>query len=144
MIDPLGQESIPPAVQVDDLLAVKFVEYLNTLRNVEAGSPFMPHGWFRAPKTIRPDAEFGLQQMTYRELADEAARDLANGINHLINLTVKLEARKKVIAGMEPQEGNEVLHEFVQELATIALALPISWGQKILPVVLVRPRVRVL
>lgn len=104
----------------------------------------MPCGWFQAPKTIRPDAEFDLQQMTYRELADEAARDLANGINHLINLTVKLEAWKKVIAGLEPQEENEVLHEFVQDLATIALALPISWGQKRLPVVLVRPRIRVL
>lgn len=84
----------------------------------------MPYGWFESPKTIRLDAEFGRQQMVYRELADDAARDLANGINHLINLVARLAAWQKVIESPDLHEKNELLLEFVQDLASTALLTP--------------------
>ena len=79
---------------------------------------------FAAPQTIRLNAEFGLQQMAYRDLADETARDLANGVNHLIGVTAKLEAWQKVMIELDLQQKNEILHEFVQDLATMALLTP--------------------
>jgi hypothetical protein len=84
----------------------------------------MPYGWFKPPQTIRLDTEFGLQQMAYRDLADDAARDLANGINHLIGLTMRLEAWRSVIEGLDVQQTNQLLHEFVQDLASTALLGP--------------------
>ncbi|MEP9398647.1 hypothetical protein [Mesorhizobium sp. KR2-14] len=80
--------------------------------------------WFRTPQTIRLDAKFGLPQMAYRDLADEAARDLANDINHLIDVTAKLEAWQTVMFGLDLRQKNEILHEFVQDLATMALLGP--------------------
>jgi hypothetical protein len=59
--------------------------------------------------------------MVYRDLADDAARDLANGINHLIGLTTRLEAWQQVIEGLDVHGKNELLHEFVQDLASTAL-----------------------
>ena len=84
----------------------------------------MPYEWFDPPKTIRLDTEFGQQQMVYRELADDAARDLANGINHLINLVARLAAWQKVIESLDLHEKNELLVEFVQDLASTALLTP--------------------
>lgn len=109
---------------VDGFLAAKFVEYRNLLRETAPCTPFMPYGWFQPPQTIRLDAEFGLQQMVYRDLVEEAARDLANGINHLIGITAKLEAWQKAMYGLDLQQKNEILHEFVQDLATMALLSP--------------------
>lgn len=63
--------------QEDDFLALKYVEYRKACRETEAFTPFMPYGWFKATQTVRLDSEFGLQQMAYRDLADDAARDLA-------------------------------------------------------------------
>jgi len=62
--------------------------------------------------------------MAYRDLADDAARDLANGINHLIGFTMRLEAWSGVIEGLDVQETNPLLHEFVQDLAATALLSP--------------------
>lgn len=78
--------------QEDDFLASKYVEYRKAFGEAEAFTPFMPYGWFKPPQTVRLDSEFGLQCIAYRDLADDAARDLANGINHLIGLTMRLEA----------------------------------------------------
>lgn len=113
--------------QVNDFLVSKYSEYLKVLREIEACTPlmpYMPYSWFKAPTTVRLDAEFGLQQMVYRDLADEAARDLANGINHLIGLTERLTAWQKVIEGLDLREKNEILLEFVQDLASTALLSP--------------------
>ncbi|MDQ0563721.1 hypothetical protein QO004_005537 [Rhizobium mesoamericanum] len=53
-------------------------------------------------------------------MADEAARELANGINHLIGVTTRIEAWQKVMVGADLRQRNEILHEFVQYLATMA------------------------
>ncbi len=110
--------------QEDDFLASKYIEYRKAFSETEAFTPFMPYGWFKPPQTIRLDTEFGLQQMAYRDLADDAARDLANGINHLIGLTMRLEAWRSVIEGLDVQQTNQLLHEFVQDLASTALLGP--------------------
>jgi hypothetical protein len=107
-----------------DFLVSKYVEYRRAFSETKAFTPYMPYGWFKPPQTIRLDTEFGLQQMAYRDLADDAARDLANGINHLIGLTVRLEAWHKVIEGLDDQQTNQLLHEFVQDLASTALLSP--------------------
>ncbi|XHE12589.1 hypothetical protein PCC82_12450 [Agrobacterium deltaense] len=124
MSDPTAHKDGRMDEKVDDFLAAKFAEYRALLRNTSPCISFMPYGWFRAPQTIRLDAEFGLQQMAYRDLADEAARDLANGINHLIGVTTRLEAWKKVMVSLDLHQKNEILHEFVQDLATMALLSP--------------------
>jgi len=110
--------------QEDDFLASKYVEYRTACREAKAFAPFMPYGWFKPPQTVRLDSEFGLQQMAYRDLADDAARDLANGINHLIGLTMRLEAWGSVIEALDVQQTNQLLHEFVQDLASTALLSP--------------------
>ncbi|AZI35877.1 hypothetical protein NT2_15_00170 [Caenibius tardaugens NBRC 16725] len=110
--------------QEDDFLASKYVEYRQAFNETEAFTPFMPYGWFKPPQTIRLDSELGLQQMAYRDLADDAARDLANGINHLIGLTMRLDAWGSVIDGLDVEQKNQLLHEFVQDLAATALLGP--------------------
>lgn len=110
--------------QEDDFLTSKYVEYRKAFNETKAFAPFMPYGWFKPPQTIRLDTKFGLQQMAYRDLADAAARDLANGINHLIGLTMRLEAWGSVMEGLDVQQTNQLLHEFVQDLASTALLSP--------------------
>lgn len=108
----------------DDILVSKYSEYRKALRDVEPCVSFMPYGWFEPPETVRLDAEFGRQQMVYRDLADDAARDLANGINHLTGLAMRLEAWSKIIQGLDVHDKNLLLHEFVQDLAATALLTP--------------------
>jgi hypothetical protein len=108
----------------DKFLSEKYSEYRNSLRESEACTEFMPYGWFKPPETIKLDSEFGRQQMIYRDVADDAARDLANGINHLINLTRRLDAWHKVIAKLDVHGRSNILHEFVQDLASTALLMP--------------------
>jgi hypothetical protein len=110
--------------QEDDFLASKYVEYRKAFGEAEAFTPFMPYGWFKPPQTVRLDSEFGRQRMAYRDLADDAARDLANGINHLIGLTMRLEAWGRVIEALDVQQTYQLLHEFVQDLASTALLSP--------------------
>ncbi|NSZ17881.1 hypothetical protein [Agrobacterium vitis] len=110
--------------QEDDFLASKYIEYRKALNETKACSLLMPYGWLMSPQTIRLDTELGLQQMVYRGLADDAARDLANGINHLIDLTKRLEAWRSVIEGLDVQQTIQLMHEFVQDLASMALLSP--------------------
>lgn len=110
--------------QEDDFLTSKYSEFREALNETKACSPFLPYGWFKPPQTIRLDAEFGLQQIVYRDLAVDFARDLANGINHLIYLTMRLEAWRSVIEGLDLQKTNLLMHEFVQDLASTALLGP--------------------
>jgi hypothetical protein len=110
--------------QENEFLATQYIEYRKALSEIRAFAPFMPYGWFKSPQTIRLDTEFGLQQMIYRDLADDAARDLANGINHLINLTMRLEAWRIVFDGLDVQQTNQLLHEFVQDVASTAVLGP--------------------
>ena len=108
----------------DEFLVGKYSDYRAALQGVEQCTPFIPYGWFEPPQTVRLDAEFGRQQMVYRDQAEDAARDLANGINHLIGLTKRLEAWKTVLDGLDLPQKNDLLHEFVQDLAATALLSP--------------------
>lgn len=108
----------------DEFLVGKYSDYRTALQGVGLCTPFMPYGWFKPPQTVKLDSEFGRQQMVYRDQADEAARDLANGINHLIGLTRRLEAWKSVLDGLDLPQKNDLLHEFVQDLAATALLTP--------------------
>jgi len=110
--------------QEDEYLTAKYIEYRQALSEIERFTPLMPFGWFKSPQTIRLDGDFELQQMAYRDLASEAARDLASGINHLIILTMRLEAWSKVIEGLDVQQKFQLLHEFVQDLAVTAILSP--------------------
>jgi hypothetical protein len=62
----------------------------------------MPYGWFEPPKTIRIDTKFGRQQMVYRDLADDA---IANGINHLTGLTMRLRLGPMKLSGRRLRAG---------------------------------------
>lgn len=108
----------------DEFLTTKYCEYRAAFRAIEACTPFMPYKWLKLPQTIRLDTEFGLQQALYRDVADDAARDLANGINHLIGLTMRLGAWQTVLEGLDLHQKNDLLLEFVQDLAATALLTP--------------------
>lgn len=110
--------------QEDAFLATKYTEYRKAFSETKGFTPFLPFGWFESPQTIRLDTEFGLQRMAYRDLANDAARDLANGINHLIVLTMRLDAWSKVIEGLDVEHKFKLLHEFVQDLAATAILSP--------------------
>lgn len=110
--------------QEREFLAAKYIEYRQALSEIERFTPLMPFGWFKSPQTIRLDGEFGLQQMAHGDSASEAAGDLANGINHLIVLTMRLEAWGKVIDGLDAEQKFQLLHEFVQDLAATAILSP--------------------
>jgi hypothetical protein len=110
----------------DDFLFGKYREYRTALRAVRACADFIPYGWFNPPKTIKLFGKFGPQQMVFRGVADDAARELANGINHLINLVARLEAWKVVLEPLSNDEKSEILLEFVQDLSTVALLAPYS------------------
>lgn len=84
----------------------------------------MQYDWFKPPQNVNLNARFGLQQMVYRTMAGDAARELANSINHLIDLTTRLEAWQPVLEGLDLRRKNDLLHEFVQDLASTALLAP--------------------
>lgn len=107
----------------DEFLVSKYSDYRAALRGIEPCTAFMSYGWFTPPKTVRLDAEFGRQQMAYRDQAEDAARALANGINHLIGLTMRLEAWKTVLDRLDLPQKYDLLHEFVQDLASTALKI---------------------
>ena len=72
---------------VSHFLASKFAEYRVQLSSTERCTEFMPYDWLAHPTTVRFGSKFGKQQMVYRDMSSDAARDLANGINQLINMT---------------------------------------------------------
>lgn len=108
----------------DSFLFSKYSEYRKVLHGIEPCDEFVSHERFCFPKMIRLDGEFGIQQKVYRDLASDTARDLANGINHLIDLTKRLEAWLTVITGRDIGEKSRLLHEFVQDLTTMGLLSP--------------------
>ncbi|KSV62191.1 hypothetical protein N183_10310 [Sinorhizobium sp. Sb3] len=110
--------------QRTDFLTAKYIAYRKALSEMNRFTPLMPYDWFKSPQTIRLDAELGLQQLAYSELASDAARDLANGINHLIVLTQRLEAWSVVINGLDTYQTFQILAEFVQDLAATAILSP--------------------
>lgn len=110
--------------QEDVFLAGKYAEYRKAFGEVDRFTLFLSSDWFEAPQTIRLDTEFGLQRMAYRDLAGDAARDLANGINHLIVLTMRLDAWSTVIEGLDVEQKFQLLHEFIQDLAATAILSP--------------------
>ncbi|MGN7712577.1 hypothetical protein [Agrobacterium radiobacter] len=114
----------------DEFLAEQYSQYRAALGKIEPFTPVMPYKWFKPPQTIRLDAEFGRQQMVYRDMAHDAAQDLANGINHLIGLTRRLEAWQTVLEGLDIHQKYELLHEFVQDLASTALLAPYTLKQR--------------
>lgn len=108
----------------DAFLKDKYIDFRKILATLSPCTALQPYNWFIRPDTIRLDSKFGLQQVVFCDLADETSRDLANGINHLIDLTMRLESWELVIRPLGIDDKFHLLHEFIHDLAAIALLSP--------------------
>ncbi|ULJ74504.1 hypothetical protein [Rhizobium gallicum] len=108
----------------DAFLTDMYMNFRKILATLSPCTALQPYNWFIRPDAIRLDGKFGLQQMVYCDLADETSRDLANGINHLIELTMRLKSWELVIRPLGVDEKFYLLHEFIDDLAAMALLSP--------------------
>ncbi|UXD24680.1 hypothetical protein FORC065_1831 [Yersinia enterocolitica] len=71
-----------------------------------------------------PRSASGPREIIYNILLNEHHRELSNAINHFARLINKLEAWSIVIENKAEQEKFDLIIEFIDEVATIALNLP--------------------
>lgn len=105
-------------------LIEKYQEYRTSYETLSFCHVLMPYRWVDAPSTSTISSELDLLEFNYSVLADDAAWDLANSVNNLINLTRKLEAWEIVVGELAVKQKALLLDEFVGDVATIAMLLP--------------------
>jgi hypothetical protein len=101
-----------------ETLAVRYREYRTALDASPIGGKFMPYDWSTLPQSLS-GAWF-----IYSGMLDEFASELANIINDLTHHVHRLRAWASILAPLSDQEKQEVTHEFVDILGTVALGLP--------------------
>ena len=99
-------------------LANHYNAYLNVLDSVETAGPFADYDWGNLP-----DRSSGIW-LVYGQMFDEFAREISNTINQLVSLEQRLGAWEIVMADLDRDAFNNILFEFVDPLATLALNLP--------------------
>lgn len=106
------------------LLISAYTNFRENFDNTKLCVNFMPYDWLELPSTFNFECELDHHRLIYCQIVEEAARDLANEINHLINLVGKLEAWEVTLQQYDKNKQNNILHEFVRDIATIAITLP--------------------
>lgn len=99
-------------------LSDHYSAYLRVIDTVPRAGPFADYDWGNLPDPLS-----GVW-LAYGQIFDEFARELANTINQLVNKEQRLGAWETVTADLDQDALNNVLFEFVDPLATIALNLP--------------------
>jgi len=92
--------------------------YLLARQSVALHGGFIDYDWIDLP-----DPRAGIW-IIYASMLEDFARELANGINDLINHAHRLRAWDTVLEGRSQSEILEALHEFIYPIATTALGLP--------------------
>jgi hypothetical protein len=78
-----------------------------------------PYGWIESPK------QWPFEYMAYSQMLEEHSMELANSVNQLRGFIGKLSAWGDVLAECEEDELNrQIVMEFVDPLATVAINLP--------------------
>lgn len=78
----------------------------------------MPYRWWMLPNRLNA------AWMTYSQMLDDYATELANIINDLTHHVARLRAWDTVMAGLSDDEKFEISHEFINMLGTVALGQP--------------------
>lgn len=113
-----------------DFYVEKYAEFRERLCATDRCIDFVQYDWLPVPNTISLDSRYGIQKMVYLKKAQDAVRDLANGINHLINLTAKLTAWRIVLGNVGLEQKYLLFHEFVNDLSALALNTPYSLRER--------------
>lgn len=99
-------------------LSDRYSAYLQVIDTVPIAGPFADYDWGTLPGSLS-----GVW-LAYNQMFGEFARELANTINQLVSKEQRLGAWEIVTADLDQDAFNNVLFEFVDPLATIALNLP--------------------
>jgi hypothetical protein len=100
-------------------LSDHYSAYLGVIDTVPIVGPFADYGWGNLPDRLS-----GVW-LVYGQMFDEFARELPNTINQLVSKEQRLGAWEIVVADLDPDAFNNVLYEFIEPVATIALNLPV-------------------
>jgi hypothetical protein len=92
--------------------------YRSALRTIPFDGPFMPYDWTRLPNPLS-----GVW-IPYAEMLREFTYELANSINDLTHSVRRLRAWAKVVPTLTDNQKGHACHEFIDELATLAVNLP--------------------
>lgn len=104
----------------DDLLTLVdlYSQYRSVLTSLPRDGDLVTYGWGNLPPSLH------MSWMAYGQMFDEFSREIANSINELVNHAHRLKAWSVVMSTLPRQQILEVLIEFVEPLATVALNLP--------------------
>lgn len=107
-------------------LSNQYSAYLQLIDTVPTAAPFADYHWGNLPDPLS-----GVW-LPYSQMFNEFARELANIINQLISKEHRLGAWEIVTANLDETAFNNVLFEFVEPIATIALNLPVVIRDRII------------
>lgn len=93
-------------------------EYLETRKSISHVGELAPYEWSNLPKKLP------VSYMAYSQMLDEHSRELANSINQIRRLIAVLESWNSVISVIETKEKYDLILEFIDAPATIALNFP--------------------
>jgi hypothetical protein len=99
-------------------LARHYAAYLNALESIPLDGDFADYRWGKLPDPLN-----GIW-LAYHQMFDEFATEIANSINQLLTYEHRLGAWESVLESLDEDARHEVLHEFVDPLATVSLNLP--------------------
>ncbi|MDW9502255.1 integrase [Sinorhizobium meliloti] len=95
-----------------------YSRYREALDQAPTDGQWMPYRWW----TLRD--ELNVCWMTYSQMLNEYASELANIINDLTHHVNRLRAWDKVVVALDVDEKLDAAHEFVDMLGTVAMGLP--------------------
>lgn len=88
-------------------------------RSVTAFGELAPYDWIKSPE------QWPLEYMVYSQMLEEHSMELANSVNQLRGFIGKLSAWGDILADSGEDEINrQIVKEFVDPLATVAINLP--------------------
>lgn len=102
----------------DELLPTAYEQYRKALKSISRNSAFAEYNWGDLPRTL------GISWLPYGQMFSEFSREIANAINQFVNYVHRLEAWAIAIEPLNTKQTLEVLIEFVEPIATLALNLP--------------------
>jgi hypothetical protein len=109
--------------QQNDLRAELYHKYLAALPAAPFEGQLMPYEWGQLPKPLH------MGWMVYDQMFQEFSTEIANALNQLTNHLHRLRAWDLVLPSLNDDETMEALDEFIEPIATVALSLPMAFGQ---------------
>jgi hypothetical protein len=107
-------------------LADHYLAYLEVFDTIDLAAPHADYRWGHLP------SELSGTWLAYREMFDEFSREIANTINQLINKEQRLGGWEKVVVNLDEDAFNNVLFEFIEPIATLALNLPVVIRERVI------------